>query len=118
MYSKKSNKSIAGYHLLMILSAIDGEFAPEEGMYIQKYLADEFPFKMDLDDELDTIATLKQEDWKKHFEFHAECFLEDSTEEERISFAKFAKTLIKADEQVSDPEHDYYKMMKNIWKLN
>ena len=60
MYSKKSNKSIAGYHLLMILSAIDGEFAPEEGMYIQRYLADEFPFKMNLDDELDTIATLKQ----------------------------------------------------------
>ncbi len=118
MYQKKSNKSIAGYHLLMILSAVDGEFAPEEGMLIQHYLAEEFPFKMDLDDELETIALLKQEDWKKHFEFHAQCFLEDSTDEERISFAKFAKTLIKADEQVSEPEHDFYKIMKTIWKLN
>ena len=118
MYQKKSNKSIAGYHLLMILSAVDGEFAPEEGMLIQHYLAEEFPFKMDLDDELETIALLKQDDWKKHFEFHAQCFLDDSTVEERISFAKFAKSLIKADEQVSEPEHDFYKIMKTIWNLN
>ena len=45
---KKSNKSIAGYHLLMILSSVDGEFAPEEGLFIQKYLTEEFPFKMNL----------------------------------------------------------------------
>ncbi|WP_373709748.1 TerB family tellurite resistance protein [Kaistella sp.] len=118
MYQKKSNKSIAGYHLLMILSAVDGEFAPEEGMMIQQYLADEFPFKMDLDDELEVIALLKPEEWKAHFEFHAQCFLDDSTAEERISFKKFAKTLIKADEEVSENEHDYYQMLKDLWKLN
>jgi hypothetical protein len=49
---QKSNKSIAGYHLLMILSSVDGEFAPEEGMLVQQYLADEFPFRMNLDNEL------------------------------------------------------------------
>lgn len=118
MYQKKSNKSIAGYHLLMILSAVDGEVAPEEGMMIQQYLADEFPFKMDLDDELDVIALLKPEDWKTHFQFHAQCFLEDSTKEERISFKKFAKTLIKADEQVSETEHNFYQILKDSWKLD
>lgn len=115
---KKSNKSIAGYHLLMILSAVDGEFAPQEGMMIQQYLADEFPFKMDLDDELEVIALLKQEEWQDHFEFHAKCFFDDSTEEERASFANFAKTLIKADEEVSETEHDFYKTMKQLWKLD
>lgn len=118
MDKKKSNKSIAGYHLLMILSSVDGEFAPEEGMMIQHYLAEEFPFKMNLDDELDTIATLHPDDWKQHFEFHAQCFYEDSTPEERKSFKEFAKTLIKADEQVSDSEHDYYEILKDLWKLN
>lgn len=118
MYQKKSNKSIAGYHLLMILSAVDGEVAPEEGMMIQQYLADEFPFKMDLDEELDVIALLKPEDWKSHFQFHAQCFLEDSTKEERISFKKFAKTLIKADEEVSETEHDFYQILKDSWKLD
>ncbi|MDQ0475527.1 TerB family tellurite resistance protein [Chryseobacterium sp. MDT2-18] len=118
MNQKKSNKSIAGYHLLMILSSVDGEFAPQEGMMIQQYLADEFPFKMDLDDELEVIALLKPEEWKPHFEFHAQCFLDDSTEKERISFRQFAKTLIKADEQVSDTEHDFYQILKDIWQLN
>lgn len=115
---QKSNKSIAGYHILMILSSVDGEFAPEEGLKLQEYLADEFPFKIDLDDELDVIATLQPEEWKAHFEFHAQCFFDDSTEEERQDFMKFAKSLIKADDKVSDQEHDYYMILKKIWKLN
>ena len=114
---QKSNKSIAGYHLLMILSSVDGEFAPEEGMKIQEYLAEEFPFKMNLDNELEVIALLQPEEWKDHFEFHARCFLEDSTEKERTDFAKFAKSLIKADEDVSEREHQFYKLLKNMWDL-
>ena len=114
---QKSNKSIAGYHLLMILSSVDGEFAPEEGMKVQEYLAEEFPFKMNLDNELDIIATLQPEEWKDHFEFHARCFHDDSTEKERKEFAKFAKSLIKADDEVTDREHHFYKLLKNMWKL-
>lgn len=113
----KSNKSVAGYHLLMILSSVDGEFAPEEGMKVQEYLIEEFPFRINLDNELDVIANLQPEDWKDHFEFHARCFYEDSTEEERLSFIAFAKTLIKADNVVSDEEHRFYVLLKNIWKL-
>lgn len=115
---QKSNKSIAGYHLLMILSSVDFEFSSEEGLLIQQYLAQEFPFKMDLDDELDTIATLKPEDWKSHFEFHAQCFYDDSSKEERKDFIKFAKSLIKADQDVTEEEHEYYLIMKKMWKLN
>ncbi len=115
---QKSNKPIAGYHLLMILSSVDGEFAPEEGMLIQEYLAEEFPFKMNLDSELEIIATLQPEEWKDHFEFHARCFLEDSTEKERKDFAKFAKSLIKADDEVTEREHQFYKLLKNMWNLN
>lgn len=114
----KSNKSIAGYHLLMILSAVDYEFSPEEGIKIQEYLAEEFPFRMNLDDELDIIATLHPEEWRAHFEFHAQCFYDDSTEKERISFVNFAKTLIKADHLVTDSEHEFYKLMKHIWKMD
>lgn len=112
---QKSNKSIAGYHLLMILSSVDGEFAPEEGMMIQEYLAEEFPFRMNLDNELEIIATLHPEDWKDHFEFHARCFYDDSTEDERKKFVQFAKTLIKADDSVSNDEHRFYKLLKKLW---
>lgn len=113
----KSNKSIAGYHLLMILSAVDEEFAPEEGLKIREYLASEFPFQVNLDDELDVIATLQPSEWKAHFEFHAQCFLEDSTPKERQKFIDFAKSLIKADNTVSDIEHSFYKSLKKIWQM-
>lgn len=112
---QKSNKSIAGYHLLMILSSVDGEFAPEEGIKIQEYLSEEFPFRMNLDNELEVISTLNPEDWKDHFEFHARCFYDDSTEKERKTFIKFAKSLIKADHQVLEDEHRFYKLLKNLW---
>ncbi|ROI11206.1 TerB family tellurite resistance protein [Kaistella haifensis] len=115
---QKSNKSIAGYHLLMILSSVDGEFAPAEGLKVQEYLAEEFPFKMNLDNELDVIATLQPEDWKDHFEFHARCFYDDSVVDERKSFVEFAKSLIKADDKVSEDEHRFYKLLKNIWNLD
>ena len=113
---QKSNKSIAGYHLLMILSSVDGDFAPEEGMKIQEYLAEEFPFHINLDNELDVIANLKPEEWKDHFEFHARCFKEDSVEDERKKFLNFAKSLMKADDNVTDDEHRFYKLLKNMWK--
>ena len=115
---QKSNKPIAGYHLLMILSAVDNEFSPEEGLKIQEYLAEEFPFRMNLDNELDTIASLNPEDWKDHFEFHARCFLEDSSEQERKNFIAFAKSLIKADDDVSEDEHRFYTLLKNLWQNN
>ena len=115
---QKSNKSIAGYHLLMILSAVDGHFAPEEGIKIQEYLQEEFPFHVNLDNELEVIATMQQEAWKDHFEFHARCFYDDSTEKERKNFAKFAKSLIKADDEVTEREHQFYILLKKIWKLD
>ncbi|MDR2206773.1 MAG: TerB family tellurite resistance protein [Flavobacteriaceae bacterium] len=115
---QKSNKPIAGYHLLMILSAVDGDFSPEEGVKIVEYLETEFPFHINLDNELHAIANLHPEDWKDHFEFHARCFLEDSTEEERENFVQFAKILIKADHFVSDDEHRFYKLLKNLWGLD
>ncbi|WP_028122354.1 tellurite resistance TerB family protein [Epilithonimonas tenax] len=114
---RKSNKPIAGYHLLMILSAVDGIMKPQEGLKIQEYMAEEFPFRLDLDDELETIAQLTSDQWQEHFEFHAKCYEEDSTETERKDFIQFAKSLIKADNKVSDDEHKFYILLKNLWNL-
>ncbi len=113
----KSNKPIAGYHLLMILSSVDDTFALEEGLLIRDYLKEEFPIHVNLDDEFDVIACMQPEEWKGHFEFHAKCFFDDSTEKEREEFIAFAKTLIKADNEVSDNEHHYYKQLKNMWEI-
>ena len=101
----------------MLLAAVDGEVAPAEGVKITEYLRNEFPFRINLDNELDVIINLQPENWKDHFEFHARCFLDDSTEKERKEFVKFAKSLIKADETVSDEEHRFYKLLKNLWSF-
>lgn len=114
----KSNKSIAGYHLLMILSAVDEEFSPEEGIKITDYLAEEFPFRINLDDELDIIATLRPAEREAHFKTKAQDFLEDSTPAERQAFITFAKSLIKADDSVTDEEHHFYTLLKNIWDIS
>ena len=114
---RKTNKSIAGFHLLMILSAVDYKFHANEEKVIREYLEEEFPLPINFDDEIDQIASLKPEQWKEQFEFQAQCFYDDSIEKEREEFKKFAKKLIKANNVVSDEEHDFYSMMKSIWKM-
>ena len=114
---RKTNKSIAGFHLLMILSAVDYKFHTNEEKVIREYLEEEFPLPINFDDEIDQIASLKPEHWKEHFEFQAQCFYDDSIEKEREEFKKFAKKLIKANNVVSEEEHDFYSMMKSIWKM-
>ncbi len=114
---QKSNKSIAGYHLLMILSAVDYKFHADEEKVIKEYMEDEFPFFVNLDNETEVIANLLPSDWKNHFEFHAQCFYDDSTEKEREDFRKFAKKLIKANDEVTAEEHEFYTLMKNTWNI-
>ena len=114
---RKTNKSIAGFHLLMILSAVDYKFHSDEEKVIREYLEEEFPLPINFDNEIDQIASLKPEEWKPHFEFQAQCFYDDSIEKEREEFKKFAKKLIKANNVVSEEEHDFYSVMKKIWKM-
>lgn len=114
---RKTNKSIAGFHLLMILSAVDYKFHTNEEKVIREYLEEEFPLPINFDNEIDQIASLKPEEWKTHFEFQAQCFYDDSIEKEREEFKKFAKKLIKANNVVSEEEHDFYSIMKSIWKM-
>lgn len=114
---RKTNKSIAGFHLLMILSAVDYKFHTNEEKVIREYLEEEFPLPINFDNEIDQIDSLKPEEWKPHFEFQAQCFYDDSIEKEREEFKKFAKKLIKANNVVSEEEHDFYSIMKSIWKM-
>ena len=56
------NKTIAGYHMLMILSAVDHKFHIEEEKIIREYLFQEFPFHTPLDNEIDNIIQLLETD--------------------------------------------------------
>jgi len=111
----KMNKVMSGYHMLMILSQADGHFHPEEGMVVVKYLQDTFPFRLNLDNEVDILSNMDPEDYLSHFMKCIDDFYEDSTFEERIQFLDFAAKLVGADNQVSPEENIYLHELFNAW---
>lgn len=111
----KTNKTIAGYHLLMILSAIDFKFSPEEDGVIRSYLEKEFPFYVNLDKQMEIISNLKPSEWEDHFKLYMQDFYDDSTKDERISFLGFALSLIRADDIITKEENYYFNLLYTQW---
>ncbi len=68
MPNNRLNKAVAGYHMLMILSAVDFRFGSEEDKVIRDYLVQEFPFRVNLDREMEIISNLKPDEWETHFQ--------------------------------------------------
>ncbi|MCC7031182.1 MAG: TerB family tellurite resistance protein [Chitinophagaceae bacterium] len=118
MPARRYNKTIAGYHILMILSALDHEFHIEEEKIIREYLFQEFPFKVDLDKEMEVISSLGHDDWHTHMVKCIDDFYADSTEEERNSFLKFAVYLVKADQEITESENEYLKLLFDAWDFS
>jgi hypothetical protein len=58
MERKRLNTTLSGYHLLMILSAVDFRFHPKEDLVIKDFLVSEFPFTIDLDKQMEVISRL------------------------------------------------------------
>lgn len=112
----KSNKTIAGYHLLMIMSTVDETFHADADQIIREFLSKESPFKLNLDDELDKIINLSKEKAEEHFIKKAKDFYDDSNAEERDEFKEFAKKLLRADNEVSAKENDAYRTLLKTWK--
>jgi len=109
------NKTIAGYHLLMILSAVDFRVSAAEDIVIRDYLANEFPFRVNLDKEMEVISNLLPDEWEQHFVKAVEDFYDDATEAERNSMLQFAINLTKADNVITKEENHYLNLMFEHW---
>jgi hypothetical protein len=116
MPNNRLNKTIAGYHLLMILSAVDYRVGPAEDIVIRDYLVEEFPFRVNLDREMAIISNLKPDEWEAHFLKRMDDFYDDATEEERTSLLKFAVELTKADNVITQEENKYLNLLFESWK--
>lgn len=114
----RMNKTIAGYHMLMILSAVDFSFHIEEDKIIREYLFQEFPFQVSLDNEIEKISTLHPDDWHLHFLQCMDDFMDDSTLEERNEFIKFAVYLAKADDVITQEENFYLQSLFDAWDFS
>ena len=112
----KMNKVMAGYHMLMILSQVDGDFDASEGKIVVKYLKDTFPFRVDLDNEMAILSSLAQEDYFTHFNNAMNDFYEDSIRHERTNFLNFAAKMVKADKKITPEENKYLKELFFAWE--
>jgi hypothetical protein len=110
-----TNNTIAGYHLLMILSAVDYRFSVREDNVIREYLVQEFPFHVNLDNEMEKISGLMPEEWEAHFLKYMDDFYDDSTPEERNDLIQFAIDLTKADNVITVEENKFLQMLFEHW---
>jgi len=110
------NKTIAGYHLLMILSAVDFRVSGSEDAIIRNYLVHEFPFHISLDREMEVISNLRPEDWESHFLMAMDDFYDDATPDERKKLLKFAIELTKADDVITKEENHYLNLLFEHWE--
>ncbi|XZF13605.1 hypothetical protein ACTHGU_17630 [Chitinophagaceae bacterium MMS25-I14] len=110
------NKTIAGYHILMILSAVDFRIGAEEDKVIRDYIVEEFPFRVNLDREMEIISNLHPDEWERHYLKAMDDFYDDATEAERKSLLRFALELAKADNVITKEENYYLNMLFDNWE--
>ncbi|MDO5510365.1 MAG: TerB family tellurite resistance protein [Weeksellaceae bacterium] len=115
MEAKKTNKLIAGFHILNIISTANNDIDGASDKVIRDYLAHYSPFKLNLDDELDQIIGLQGEELEEFFVSKASDYYDDSTYEERDEFLQFARTLIRADEDITREEGSFFKSLLRTW---
>jgi len=116
MPNNRMNKTIAGYHLNMSLSAIDYRVYGHEDVVIRNYLAEEFPFNVSLDKQMDVISGLHPDQWENHFRKAMDDFYDDATPEERKKLISFALQLAKADNVITKEENHYLDLLFENWE--
>lgn len=107
--------AISGYHLLMILTNVDGKLNVKEDLVIRDWLARSFPGKVNLDNEIAEISSLAPDEYLLHFHKHMDNFYRHSTERQRLDMLQFAMNLIKADGVISNEENSFFNELYTAW---
>lgn len=66
---------------------------------------------------MEKISVLKKEDYVLHFQKCMDDFYQDSTSEERIHFMDFAVKIVSADDNVSQQENVFLKILFDAWDI-
>lgn len=111
------SKTLAGYHLLMIIASVDGNVVKEEEKVIRKYVKLNYSFLSNLDEETAMLSNLPQELYFNHFCKVAIDFYGQSTLKERMDLIHFVMKVILADKNVSVQENRYLNELYNLWDL-
>ncbi len=108
-------RAISGYHLLMILTNVDGRLNVNEDLVIRDWLSQHFPVKPNLDNEMEVISSLEKSDYASHFHTHMNLFYQHSEKQDRLELLQFAMNIIKADGQISKEENAFFNELYDAW---
>jgi uncharacterized tellurite resistance protein B-like protein len=112
------NKAVAGYHMLSILSSVDGDAHVPEDKVILQYINENYTEAINAEKELELVQSIKREDYPIHFNNAMNDFYMDSTAEERTHFLDLAVKLVIADNEVSHVENLFLNELFNAWEAN
>lgn len=111
-----NSKTVAGFHMLMILSAVDGKFYPTEQKIIRDYMSKNFADDIDYDYETEVIRNIDPENFPLHFNDAMNSFYLESTADERNRFLDLAVKLVVADKAVTPKENLYLNELFSAWE--
>src|SRR5437868_787103 len=116
MEERTLTKAEAGYQMLQILSAIDGEFSADADIVIRKFLVDYALTDYQMEEETEVISTIDSDDYILYFHKAMDDFYEDSTAEDRVKFLDFAVQLVKADNRITKGENIFLNELFDAWE--
>ena len=112
------NIAPSGYHMLMILSVVDGHYSATEGKVIVDYLMKNYQLDIDIDKENQILLSVEKDKLPEHFKNAAENFQLNSTEEQRLDFIVFAYRLVQADGSFATEENKILTSLANYWNVD
>ena len=110
------SKTVAGYHMLMILAAVDGRTSERELKVIRKYMSENFSDDIDFDTETEKVRNINPVDYPVHFNDCMNSFYLESAPEDRNHFLDFAVKLVIADKNVSPKENLFLNELFSAWE--
>lgn len=111
-----TSKAVAGFHMLMILSRVDGNFDAEESQVAARYISGHFPEQFILENETTFLKKLSPKNYFSHFKQCMDYFYRTSSATERAGLVKFAMEMINADREISIEENSYLMELLNSWE--
>ena len=110
------SRAVAGYHMLMILSAVDGKLNGNEDKVIRLYMEENYGGLIDLEQEMVLITKIPSEDYPIHFNNAMNDFYIHSTKTERNHFLDMATRLVAADKEITPKENLFLNELFNAWE--
>jgi uncharacterized tellurite resistance protein B-like protein len=112
------NKTEAGFHILMILSLVDGSIHREESSVILDFLEERFHEPIEIIKEQAFLRACPEEERLNHFTETAQHFFKISSQDDRNNLISFAMKVAMADDKMEKEENVYINTLFDCWGLD